>query len=149
MVTRTFARKAIRKRGPPAGRMRASETAAKAVEPRVQSAAVSAGWRADVDTLVAAQRASCAGLQEVARRHVSLLQEVIAEWRTVSVLMAEIGPKVSVRHLDKLLMANLELVSANVRELAQLTTRSQRDAVDIMRQRFNDHVGGVQRLLRA
>ena len=50
----------------------------------------------------------------------------------VGKVMSEVGAKESVRHLDDLALATLELALADVRELAALAARSQREAFDIV-----------------
>ena len=105
------------------------------------------GWREDLDAVVEAGRSSYAGLQQVVERQAGMIKEAAAEWRTASVVMREIGPKATVRHLDKLAMASLELALADVRELADLAARSQRDAYDIVTQRINRNLDALQRVL--
>jgi phasin family protein len=106
------------------------------------------GWREDLDAVAKAARSSYAGLQQVVERQAGMIKEAAAEWRTASAVMREIGPKRTVRHLDKLAMASLELALADVRELAALAARSQRDAYDIVTKRVNRNLDAVQRLLR-
>ncbi|HEY2979350.1 MAG TPA: phasin family protein [Burkholderiaceae bacterium] len=110
---------------------------------------LAASCRKDLDAIAVSSRTSCAGLQAVVQRQAALIDEAIGEWRTVARVMAEVGPWLSVRHLDKLAIASLQLALADIRELAMLAARSQREAFDIMRQRIHQHILNVQRLLRA
>jgi len=54
-----------------------------------------------------------------------------------------------VRHLDDLALATLELALADIRELAALAARSQREAFDIVHERVNVNIDEVQRMLRS
>ena len=108
-----------------------------------------ASSRSDLDALVLSGRASFAGLQAVVQRVITLIEEAIAEWRTAARVMAAIGPWPSIAHLDKLAVASCQLALADLRDLTQLTARSQRDAFAIVRLRIDQNVNTVQRLLRA
>ena len=107
-----------------------------------------ASSRTDLDP-IALSRTPLAGLQAVAQRMTTLIEEAIAEWRSAGRVMAAIGPWHSVGHLDRLAVASCQLALADLRELALLTARSQRDAVAIVRQRIDQNIHSVQRLLRA
>jgi len=104
-----------------------------------------AGWRADVAAIVQANRKTYAGLQAVARRQV---QDAIGELRTVGKYMTTIGAKESVRNLNGLALASLQLSLADIRELAALAATSQRETFEIVHGRATKTVEKVQRLLR-
>ena len=108
-----------------------------------------ASSRTDLHAIVLSCRTSYAGLQAVAQRTITLIEEAIAEWRTAARVMTAIGPWHSVGHLDKLAVASCQLALADLRELTLLTARSQRDAFAIVRQRIDQNIHSVQRLLRA
>ena len=108
-----------------------------------------ASSRTDLDAVVRACRTSYAGIQAVAQHMITLIEEAIAEWRTAARVMAGIGPWHSVGHLDKLAIASCQMTVADLRELTLLATRSQRDAFAIVRQRIDQNIHNVQRLLRA
>lgn len=105
------------------------------------------GWREDLEAIVSANRASYAGLQALVSRQAKMIQDAAGEWRTASMVMRKIGPKDTVRHLDKLAMASFQLALADIRELADLAARSQRDAFDIVHRRINHNLDDVQRVL--
>ena len=108
-----------------------------------------ASSRTDLDPIALSSRTPLAGLQAVAQRMTTLIEEAIAEWRTAARVMTAIGPWHSVGHLDKLAVASCQLALADLRELTLLTARSQRDAFAIVRQRIDQNIHSVQRLLRA
>lgn len=103
------------------------------------------GWRADVEAIVEANRKSYAGLQGVARRQVA---DAVGELQTVGKLMATVGTKESVRNLNRLALASLQLALADLRELAALAASSQRDTFEVLRERVTKNIEKVQRLLR-
>lgn len=103
------------------------------------------GWRADVAAIVQANRNSYAGLQAIARRQVT---DAVGELRTVGKLMATVGAKESVRNLNGLALASLQLALADIRELAALAANSQRETFEIVHGRATKAAEKVQRLLR-
>jgi len=106
------------------------------------------GWRKDLEVIVAANRRSYAGLQEVVRRQTAQIMEAVSELQTVGKLMATVGPKDSVRNLDELALASLKLALNDLRELANLAASSQREAFELMQQRVAENIDEVQQLLR-
>jgi phasin family protein len=108
-----------------------------------------AGWRADLTAIVDASRKSYAGLQAVVARQTAQIGEAVSEMQGVGKVMSVVGPKESVRHLDDLALATLELALADIRELAALAARSQREAFDIVHERVNVNIDEVQRMLRS
>lgn len=81
-------------------------------------------------------------------RQMAQLKERIGEVQAVAKVMSVIGPKDSVRHLDDLALASVEMALADVRELAEAAAKSQREAFDLVHQRVNANIEEVQRLLR-
>ncbi len=106
------------------------------------------GWRKDLEAIIAANRRSYAGLQEVVRRQVAQIAEAAAELQTVGKVMATVGVTDSVRNLDDLALASLKLALNDVRELADLAASSQREAFELVQQRVTENIDEVQRLLR-
>ena len=106
------------------------------------------GWRSDLETIVEANQKSYAGLQDMVARQMAQLKERIGEVQAVAKVMSVIGPKDSVRHLDDLALASVEMALADVRELAEAAAKSQREAFDLVHQRVNANIEEVQRLLR-
>jgi hypothetical protein len=103
------------------------------------------GWRADVTAIVEANRSSYAGLQAMARRQV---KDAVGELQTVGKVMATVGAKESVRNLNGLALASLQLALADIRELAVLAANSQRATFEIVHGRATKAVEKVQQLLR-
>lgn len=106
------------------------------------------GWRTDLETIVEANKKSYAGLQDMVGRQMAHLNERIGEMQAVAKVMTVIGPKDSVRHLDDLALASVEMALADVRELADAAAQSQREAFDLVHRRVSANIEEVQRLLR-
>ena len=106
------------------------------------------GWRTDLETIVEANKKSYAGLQDMVGRQMAQLKERIGEMQAVAKVMSVIGPKDSVRHLDDLALASVEMALADVRELADAAAKSQREAFDLVHRRVSANIDEVQRLLR-
>ena len=106
------------------------------------------GWRTDLETIVEANKRSYAGLQDMVARQMAQLKERVGEVQAVAKVMSVIGPKDSVRHLDDLALASLEMALADVRELADAAAKSQREAFDLVHRRVTANIEEVQRLLR-
>jgi phasin family protein len=106
------------------------------------------GWRKDLEAIIAANRRSYAGLQEVVRRQAAQIAEAAAELQTVGKVMATVGATESVRNLDDLALASLKLALNDVRELADLAASSQREAFELVQQRVTENIDEVHRLLR-
>lgn len=106
------------------------------------------GWRTDLETIVEANSRSYAGLQGMVTRQMEQIKERVGEIQAVAKVMSMIGPKDSVRHLDDLALATVELALADVRELAEAAAQSQREAFDLVHRRVTANIDEVQRLLR-
>lgn len=157
-----------------ASKTAAAKSAAKARGPRTQSAAARAddaslrdlvarlaklelaglagklvqGWRTDLEAVVQASRRSYAGLQEIVQRQTAQIKEAVGEMQSVGKVMSTVGTKESVRNLDNLALASLQLALTDIRELAALAATSQREAFDIVQQRVTANIDEVQQLLR-
>ena len=92
------------------------------------------GWRTDLEVIVAANRRSYAGLQEIVRRRTAQIREAVSELQTVGKVMAMVGAKESVRNLDDLALRQPEVALNDMRELADLAARSQREAFETVQQ---------------
>jgi len=106
------------------------------------------GWRKDLESIMAASQKSYAGLQAIVSRQTAQIKDAAAELQSVGKLMTVIGPKDSVRNLDDLALASLDLALADIRELAALAADSQREAFDIVHRRVTENIDEVQQLLR-
>ncbi len=103
--------------------------------------------RKDLEAIVDANRKSYAGLQSVVQRQVESLKDAVSEWRLVIKLMAEGGARESVAKIDELAAASFRMALNNIRELAEMTARSQADAYEVVARRIREDVAEVTRLI--
>jgi len=103
--------------------------------------------RKDLEAVTDATKKSYAGLQVVVQRQVELLKNAVSEWRLVIKLMAEGGARESLSKLDELAVAAFKMALADIRELADMTARSQAEAYDIVSRRIREDVDEATRLL--
>ena len=106
-----------------------------------------AARRKDLDAILEANRKSYAGLQSVVQRQVEVLKNAVSEWRLVIKLMAEGGARESVSRIDELAVASFRMALENIRELAEMTARSQASAYEVVSRRIREDVDEVTRLL--
>ena len=118
-----------------------------AVRLRTAAAKLVASRRKDLEAIVAANRKSFEGIQAVVKRQTELLKNQIAEWRSVAKVMSVAGPARSVAQLDELAKRAFRLSLANVKELAELSVRTQADAFELVRSRIRQDVAEVKALL--
>jgi len=106
------------------------------------------GWRKDLQALVSASQRSYAGLQEVVARQTAQIKDAAGELRSVGKVMAVAGTAESVRRLDDLAAAALQLALNDIRELSDMTAKSQREAYELVQRRVAENLDEVQRALR-
>lgn len=114
---------------------------------RGAAAKLVASRRKDLEAIVAANRTSFEGIQAVVKRQTELLKERIGEWRAVAKVMTLAGPKESFAQLDELTKQSFRMSLANIRELAELSVKTQTEAVDLVRSRIRQSVAEIDALL--
>ena len=118
-----------------------------AVRVRAAAAKLMASRRKDLEAIVAANRKSFEGIQGVVKRQTELLKEQIGEWRSVIKVMAIAGPAQSIAQLDELAKQAFRLSLSNVRELAELSVKTQAEAFALARNRIRQNIAEVSALL--
>jgi phasin family protein len=106
------------------------------------------GWRKDLQALVTASQRSYAGLQEVVARQTAQIKEAAGELRSVGMAMGVAGTTESVRRIDDLAVGALQLALNDIRELSDMTAKSQREAYELVQRRVAENLDEVQRALR-
>jgi hypothetical protein len=106
------------------------------------------GWRKDLEVVVEVNQKSLAGLQTLVAEQMVRLKAHVGEVKSVAKLVAVLGPKDSVRHIDDLAVASVELALSEVREMAAAAARSQQEAFELVHQRVTANIEEVQRMLR-
>src|SRR5258708_2061859 len=105
--------------------------------PGVDFAALVDRERKNIEALAKANRIAFEGGQRLARRQAEILQETMAK------VVAGAGQEAAQRRAD-LAKEGFEKALANMRELAEMATKSQKEAFDVVRKRIEENVEGIR-----
>jgi len=101
--------------------------------------------RRNVETLTAANRVALEGAQAVARRHIEIVQQNMADLSEAMRAMSSIeAPQVKAAKHAELLKQTYERAVANMKELADLITHSNAEAVKLLNTRFTEAMDEVK-----
>ena len=104
--------------------------------------------RKDLQAVMQANEKSYKGLQTVVQRQTELIKSAITEWQSAAKAMPGKDPKESLAKLDELGRASFQRAIDDIKELADLAAKSQKDAFEVVRQRVQDNVDEVTKLLQ-
>jgi phasin family protein len=96
--------------------------------------------RKNIEALVKANRIAFEGWQRLVRRQAEMLQE------TMKKVVADAGQEDAKKKRADLAKEGFEKALANMRELAEITTQSQKEAFDVVRKRIEENVEGIRNL---
>ncbi|MEO5736011.1 MAG: TIGR01841 family phasin [Variovorax sp.] len=105
--------------------------------------------RKDLKALVEANEKSYKGLQAVVARQTEMLKSSITDWQGAVKGMPGKDPKESLATLDEMARASFKRALGDMKELADLAAKSQADAFNVVRERINDNVAQVSKLLKS
>jgi phasin family protein len=94
--------------------------------------------RKNIEALVKANRIAFEGWQRLVRRQAEMLQE------TMKKVVADAGQEDAKKKRADLAKEGFEKALANMRELAEITTQSQKEAFDVVRKRIEENVEGIR-----
>jgi phasin family protein len=104
--------------------------------------------RRNMEALSAANRVALEGAQTVARRHMEIMQQTMAELtETMQALASADAPQAKVAKQAELLRRAYERAVANTGELSELIQRSNREALEQLSKRFTEAMDEVKRLI--
>lgn len=107
--------------------------------PGIDTTAILESSRKNIEALVAANRQAVEGLQSVVGRQGEILREAANETASAMKQLSSGGnPKDVVSKQMELLNPALERVLTNARELAEMVQKSNTDAFDIIKKRFDE-----------
>lgn len=105
--------------------------------------------RRNLETLSAANRVALDGAQAVARRHMEIMQQSMAELsETIQALSSADGPQAKAAKQAELMKRSYEQAVTNMRELRDLIQRSNGEALELLNKRFAEALDEVQALIR-
>ena len=103
--------------------------------------------RKNMETLSAANRVALEGAQAVARRHMEIMQQSMAEVTEAMKAMSSIeAPKAKAAKQAELVKAAYERAVANMKELADLIQHSNAEALSLINKRFAEAMDEVKTL---
>ena len=98
--------------------------------------------RKNIEALAKANRIALEGWQRLVRRQAEMLQE------TMKKVVADASQQDAKKKRADLAKEGFEKALANMRELAEITTQSQKEAFDVVRKRIEENVEGIRNLGR-
>ena len=98
--------------------------------------------RKNIEALAKANRIALEGWQRLVRRQAEMLQE------TMKKVVADASQQDAKKKRADLAKEGFEKALANMRELAEITTQSQKEAFDVVRRRIEENVEGIRNLGR-
>ncbi|RYF65131.1 MAG: phasin [Comamonadaceae bacterium] len=104
--------------------------------------------RKDLKALVEANEKSYKGLQAVVARQTEMLKTSITDWQGAVQGMPGKDAKENLAKLDEMARASFKRALEDMKELADLAAKSQADAFNVVRERINDNVEQVSKLLK-
>jgi len=108
--------------------------------PGVDFAALVDRERRNIEALAEANRIAFEGWQRLLRRQAEILQETMKE------VVANAGQQDAIKKRADLAKEGFEKALANMRELAEMATKSQKEAFDVVRKRIEENVEGIRNL---
>ncbi len=106
-----------------------------------------AAQRRNMEVLSAANRVALEGAQAVAKRHMEIMQQTMAEMtENMRQMASPENPQARAARQADLLKAAYERAVANIRELADLIQRSNSEAVEMLNKRFAEALDEVKKL---
>lgn len=106
-----------------------------------------AASRRNMEAMTAANRIALEGAQTVARRHMEITQQAMAEMSdAIKAMASPEPPQAKAARQAELLKHGYERAVANLRELGDLIQRSNKEAMDLLNQRFTEALSEVKAL---
>jgi len=116
--------------------------------PGVDVSAIIEARRKDIEALVTANRHAYEGMQLLGQRQTEMLHEAIAEWQAATKdMMSGQGQGTSAAKQAELGKQTVEKALANMRELAEMATKSQTQAWEVVHRRFHENLEELKKLM--
>lgn len=103
--------------------------------------------RRNMEVLSAANKVALEGAQAVAKRHMEIMQQTMAEMtESMRQMTSPESPQARAARQAELLKTNYERAVAHIRELADLIQKSNGEAVEMLNKRFAEALDEVKKL---
>lgn len=118
--------------------------------PNLDSTALVETQRRNIEAVTQANRVAFEGLQAVSQRQVEILRRAMDEaTKAVREIAAPGQPAEKLAVQTEMLKDAYETVLANVRELTEITTKSNTEAADLLSHRFADSLDELKGVIKA
>jgi phasin family protein len=115
--------------------------------PGVDFESVMVMQRRNLETLAALNQQAAAGIQAIAKRQGEILQTLMNEASTAAQQLAEVSPEERASKQTELTRRAFEQAVANMRELTEMVSKSQNEALETINQRVSESLEEVQTLI--
>ena len=116
--------------------------------PGIDMEAMTEAYRKNLETLAAATRASNEGMQAVVRRQTEIVKDTLEQIRVAtSELATAKDPKEAGDRQAEIARKAFEKAFANMKELAELMTKSNNESLEIIRTRMNEGLHEIESML--
>ena len=116
--------------------------------PGVDLHAVLEARRKDVEALTQANQIAFENMQALAKREAEILQQTMAEWQGAMGGMAGKSPAEMASKGTELATQAFARALANMRELAEMATKSQSQAYEVLNRRFQENLEELRKLMQ-
>jgi phasin family protein len=116
--------------------------------PGVDLGAVVEARRKDIEALTQANQQAYQGMQALAQRQAEILKETMSEWQTSMQGMMGKNPGDIVAKQVALATEAFEKALANMRELSEIASRSQIQALETVNKRFQENLQELRKLMQ-
>jgi phasin family protein len=117
--------------------------------PGVDINALMEARRKDIEALVTANRQAYEGMQLLAHRQAEMLKEAMTEWQAATEgMMSGKSPGTGAAKQAELGKQTFEKALANMRELAEIATKSQSEAWEVVTRRFHENLEEIKKLMQ-
>ena len=116
--------------------------------PGVDVSAMMEARRKDIEALVTANRQAYEGMQLLGQRQTEMLHEAMAEWQAATKdMMSAQSPVAGAAKQAELGQQTFQKALANMRELAEMATKSQTEAWAVVNRRFHENLEELKQLM--
>lgn len=117
--------------------------------PGVDVSAILQARQKDIEALVTANRRAYEGMQLLGQRQTEMLHEAMVEWQAATKdIMSAQSPAASASKQAELGKQAVEKALANMRELAEMATKSQTHAWEVVNRRFHENLEELKNLMQ-
>ncbi|HEX5611006.1 MAG TPA: TIGR01841 family phasin [Burkholderiales bacterium] len=116
--------------------------------PGIDLQAVMEARRKDMEALAQANQIAYENIQALARREAEILQQTMSEWQGAMAGMAGKSPAEVAAKGTELAGQAFGRALSNMRELAEMATRSQAQTYEILNRRFQENLDELRKLMQ-